>query len=235
MALPKIDKPIFTIKAPSDGREIQYTPYSVKEEKIFLIAQESNDTKHNLIATKQILGNCIISEDINKMPMIDVEYLLIAIRSKSVGSIIELSIKDEDENAKIKVEMDLDTVQIIRNEKHTNKIKLNDQFTLVLRYPTINEMFLLAEADTTEKRMMVNYEILKKCLYQIISDDEIFNFDDETPEAIDSWLDEIDSATKNKLNEFFDTAPLMRYEFPYVNSKGEKKTLVIQGLDSFFQ
>lgn len=235
MALPVIDKPIFTIKAPTDGREIKYKPYSVKEEKILLIAQQSNDSKQSLLATKQVLNNCIIDEDVDKMAMIDVEYTLLAIRSKSVGSIIELMIKDGNKDAKVKVEMNLDNVSIIRDENHSNMIKLNDTYTLVMRYPTINESFLLIEADTPEKRAMANFEIMKRCLYQIVSEDDVFSFDDETSEAIDTWLDDIDSATKNKLNAFFDTSPVIRYEFPFKNSAGEERTIVIQGIDSFFK
>ena len=234
MALPKIDKPIYTMIAPSDGREMKYRPYTVKEEKILLTAQQSKSPKQSFIATKQVLTNCIIDEDIDTMPMIDVEFALISIRSKSVGNIIEFSIKGDETNERIKAEIDLNLTTIVKNPDHNKHIKLNDEFTLIMKYPTINEAILVLETETIEERTAMNYIIMRRCLDKLVTEDSVSSFANETDEDIDSWLDDLDSKVREKMQQFFDTAPVVKYEFPYVTKSGEKKTLVIQGLESFF-
>lgn len=248
--LPKIKLPIFSLKAPSDNREIRYRPWTVKEEKIMLIAQQGardligienpdlekiiEATKQNMLAVGQIVNNCVIDEiDVMKMPMIDFEYVFVAIRAKSVGNVIELTLKENDE--KISVDVDVENISVIRNEKHSNKIQLSDDISVIMQYPTFaNSVRSIEARGNKELEAISQFETLRDCLKSVVSGDEIFDFENETEESVNEWLDDLSNDDIQKIQEFFVTAPVLRYDFPYVNQEGEEKILTIQGFDSFF-
>jgi hypothetical protein len=232
MALPKIDLPIYELELPSTGKKVKYRPFTVKEEKILLTAQESKDADQILISVKQVINNCLIDYDIDTLALFDLEYLLINIRSKSIDNIIKFEITEPESEDKIQLELDISKVKIEKDPKHTNKIKLNDTYTLFLKYPNVDEFFgfLVNEKVGSEK----NLEIMLSCMDKLVSEDEVYNFKDFTKKEIDDFVESLHADNIRKLKEFFDTIPKIRHEIPYKNKKGENKTFVIQGTQTFF-
>lgn len=250
MALPKIDKPMYKLYLPSNGKEVLYRAMLAKEEKILLIAQQESQqasqskdankiaeaAKQAILASLQVVNNCTITDGIvsDKMSMIDFEYLFVGIRAKSQMNIIDITLNDEHKK-KISVEVDIENIEVMRNEEHSNVIKLTDDISLIMRYPNLNATLKRIDAslDPT-KSVAVQYEIMRDCMEAVVEGDDVSKFDDEEIEHIDNWIDELDRASLNKIDNFFTTAPVLKYSFPYIDSKGEKKTLNIQGFESFF-
>jgi hypothetical protein len=232
MPLPKIDLPLYELKLPSTGSKIHYKPFTVKEEKILLTAQQSKDPDQIVTAIKQIINNCVVDYDMEKLALFDLEYLIINIRSKSVDNSVEFEIEDPDTNEKIKLELNLEDVKIHRDENHTNEIKLDDTYTLFLKYPSIDlfSKILKEETITQEK----SFEILISCIDKLASEDDVYNFKDFTKKQVDDFVESLQSDVIKKIKLFFDTMPKVRHEIPYINSNGDEKTFTIQGTQSFF-
>jgi len=232
MPLPKIDLPIYQCELPSTGKTIKFRPFSVKEEKILLTAQESEDPKQIVLAIKQILSNCLIDVDINKLAVFDFEYLLIVLRSKSVDNLVEFEIKDPETEEQVKLEIDISKVKVEKDPNHTNKIDLTP-YSLFLKYPNIDEIDVLFKKDS-DNNPDANYDILISSLDKLVLDDEIYLFKDFSKKEIDDFVESLGSNIIVKIRTFFETMPKIRHEVPYVNSKGENKTFIIQGTQSFF-
>jgi hypothetical protein len=232
MPLPKIELPLYELTLPSNGNKIQYRPFTVKEEKILLTAQQSEDSEQIVMAIKQIVNNCIQEYDIDKLALFDLEYILINIRSRSVDNNVEFEIKDPDTDEKIKLKLNLQNVKVYKDENHTNRIPVDDKYTLFLKYPTIDDFasILNKEELSAEK----SYEILISCIDILASEDEVYNFKDFTKKQVDEFVESLNSDVTKKIKTFFDTMPKVRHEMPYKNSKGEEKVFTIQGTQSFF-
>jgi hypothetical protein len=232
MALPKIELPIYQCELPSTGKKIKFRPFTVKEEKILLTAQESKETEQILISIKQILTNCMLDKDVAELAVFDIEYLLIQLRSKSVDNKVEFEITDPATEEKIKLELDLGTVKVERNKEHTNKVVISDQYTLFLKYPTIDnfEALMSKEEPTAED----SYNLMISCLEKLASEDEVFNFKDFSKEEIDEFVESLHSDMIKKIKIFFDTMPKVRHEIKYQNSKGDSNVFVIEGTQTFF-
>ena len=232
MALPKIDLPIYELILPSNGKKLQYRPFTVKEEKILLTAQQSKESEQIIIAIKQIVNNCIIDYDVDKLALFDLEYLMINIRSKSVDSNVEFEIEDPDTKEKVKLVLNLENVKVQRDERHTNKIQVDDTYTLFLKYPTIDDFSdIIGKADLPPEK---TYEILMSCIDKLASEDDVYNFKDFNKKQVDEFIDSLNADVTKKIKIFFDTMPKVRHEMPYKNSNGEEKVFTIQGTQSFF-
>ena len=232
MPLPKIDLPLYELTLPSNGKKIHYRPFTVKEEKILLTAQQSKDADQIVTAIKQIVNNCIVDYDIDKLALFDLEYALINIRSKSVDNNVEFEIEDPDTKEKIKLVLNLENVKVHRDENHTNRIPIDDTWTLFLKYPTIDDF-----ADILKKNELSpekSYEILISSIDKLVSNDEVHNFKDFTKKQVDEFIDSLHADVTKKIKTFFDTIPKVRHEMPYKNSKGDEKVFTIQGTQSFF-
>jgi hypothetical protein len=232
MALPIIDVPIFELELPSNGKKVHYKPFRVKEEKILLIAQESKDPKQILTAIKQIVSNCLVDYSINDLSLFDLEYLLLSIRSKSIDNKIEFEIEDPETKEKISLTLDLSEVKVSKNPNHSNRIKIDEQYTLFLKYPTIDDFaeVISNENMTSEKSL----KILLSCIDKLVSEDEVYNFKDFNQKQIDDFVDSLHSDVTKKMKEFFDTIPKIRHEISYTNSAGKNKTFVVEGTQTFF-
>lgn len=232
MPLPKIELPLYELTLPSAGKKIKYVPFTVKEEKILLTAQQSKDPDQIVTAIKQIINNCVVDYDTEKLALFDLEYLIINIRSKSVDNNVEFEIEDPDTNEKVKLELNLEDVKIYRDDRHTNKIQLDDTYTLFLKYPSI-DLFsqIIKEENISQEK---SFEILISCIDKLASEDEVYNFKDFTKKQVDDFVESLQSDVIKKIKLFFDTMPKVRHEIPYVNSKGEEKIFTIQGTQSFF-
>lgn len=232
MALPKIDLPIFELKLPSTGKKIKYRPFTVKEEKILLVAQESKETSQEILAVKQIVNNCLIDIDISEIAMFDLEYIMLMLRSRSVDNTIEFSIKDPDTNESIKLSLDIEKVKVLKSEEHSNKIKINDEYTLFLKYPTIDQYIKISDLDQSDP--LLNYYMMIGCLDKLASEDEVHNFKDYSDEEIDAFVETFSGDVVKGIQRFFETMPKLRHELPYKNKNGDEKTFVIEGTKTFF-
>jgi glycine cleavage system regulatory protein len=232
MALPKIDLPLYQCELPSTGKKIKYTPFTVKEEKILLTAQESKDTSQIILAIKQILNNCLQGIDVSQLSVFDIEYMLIQLRSRSVDNMTEFEITDPETEEKIKLELNLADVKVRRDDKHTDKIKISDEYTLFLRYPTIDQFedLLDKEGQSAED----SYNIMIACLDKLASKDDVYKFSDFPKKEVDDFIESLHGDTIKSIKTFFDTMPRVRHEIPYTNSKGSKKTFVLEGTQTFF-
>lgn len=231
MALPKIDLPLYELELFSTKKKVKYRPFTVKEEKILLLAQESSDIDQALLAIKQVVNNCLVGFDVETLPMFDLEYILLSLRIKSIDNKAEFYVTDPETQERVKLEFDLSDVKLKTEKEHTNRIKLNDEYTLFLKYPTIDQFAIyLSSKDTTES----NYEIMVACLDKVASEKTVYNFKDFSKEEIDDFLNDLQGDIIKKIQNFFETMPRLRHELKYVNKNGNEKTFVIEGMKSFF-
>lgn len=230
--LPKIDLPLFELELPSTGDKIKYRPFSVKEEKILLVAQESDDPEQTVLSVKQIVNNCLVDTNVEKLAMFDLEYILLMLRSKSVDNNIKFGVKDPDTEENVELEIDLNEVKVTRDEEHTNQIRINEEYVLFLRYPTIEEFIKIAGSDP--KDPLTNYFIMISCLDKVASEEDVHKFSDYKDEEIDEFMESLQGDVIQKIQTFFETMPKLRHEMKYTNSKGKEQTFVIEGMRSFF-
>ena len=230
MSLPKIDLPLFELTLPSTGKKLKYRPFNVREEKILLLAQEAGDLDQIVLAIKQIITNCVIDVKVDELPMFDLEYILIHIRSKSVNNEIEFSIVDAETEESIKLKLDLNTVVLKVNEKHTKKIAINDEYTLIMKYPTIDKIKELRESEDSD------YELMVGSIDLLISNDgdKIYKFSEFSKQEVTTFIEDLNAKTIADIKFFFETLPVLRVEFAYKNNLGNDRTFVLEGLNSFF-
>ena len=232
MALPKIDLPIMELTLPSSGEKVKYRPFTVKEEKILLIGQASEDPMQEMLAAKQVINNCLIDVDVSELAVFDLEYVLLVLRARSVNNIVEFNIKDSDTEEQITLTLDIDNVSITKNEEHSREIKINDEYTLFLKYPTIDEFIKISTIE--EDDPLTDYLSLCTCLDFVASEDEVHYFKDYNQEQIDAFMDDLSGEVVKDIQKFFETSPKLRHELPYTNKNGDEKTFVIEGMRAFF-
>lgn len=224
--------PTFEMVLPSSGETVKYRPFTVKEEKILLIAQEGDDIKSAINAVKQVVNNCLIEVDIEKFAMFDLEYILLLLRSKSVDNNVKFAIRDLDTDETVELELNLDDVKVTTVDEHTNKIRVNEEYTMFLRYPTINQFVEFIEGDQEDP--LVTYNIMVSCLDKVASENEVFHFKDFSREEIDKFMDDLSGDVLVQIKRFFDTMPKLRHEMKYKNKNGDDKIFVLEGMKSFF-
>ena len=232
MALPKIDLPIFELKLPSTGENIKYRPFTVKEEKIFLIAQESKEAEQEVLAVKQVVNNCLIDHNVDTMPMFDLEYVMLVLRSKSVNNVIEFQVTDPETEEKIELSLDIEQVIVEMPEKGTEQVKINEDYSLFLKYPSINEYAKIATMDAEDP--LVNYTMMVSCLDKVASEDEVFEFATHTDNEIRDFVDGLSTDVIKGIQNFFEKMPKLRHEMKYTNKEGKDQTFVVEGMRSFF-
>lgn len=232
MALPKIDIPIQELTLPSSGEKIKYRPFSVKEEKILLVGQESDDPTSQVLAAKQVVNNCLIDKDVSELAMFDLEYVLLYLRARSVNNLINFSVRDEDTAERVDLEIDIDDVKVVHNPEHTNEIAINDDYRLFLKYPTIDEFAQLTTLDQNDP--LTDYIMLTSCIDYVASEDEVHYFKEYGREEIDEFMDNLTAKSIKSITAFFETMPKLRHEVSYTNSEGNEKVFVVEGMQTFF-
>lgn len=233
MGLPKIDLPIFETKLISTGRKkIKYRPFTVKEEKILLIAQESDDIDQIILAIKQIINNCCQDVVVEDLPMFDMEYLLMQIRGKSVNNVIDFQITDPETDKPVKLELDIDEIKMIKPKGHNNEIAISDTAFIVMKYPTIDQVktFLNPEQDESQNV----FDIMLSCVESVVDGDVVYSLNDFTDEEVFEFVESFTTETVNGIKQFFDTMPVMKCEKEYVNANGDEKKVVLEGVETFF-
>lgn len=229
--LPKIKHPIFKTKLLSNEVEISYRPFTVKEEKILLLAKQAKDMEQISTAITQVISNCILSDiEIETLPLFDITYLLLAIRSISISNGIKFTIEDDETGEDIQLEVNIDNITLEKNPDHNNIIKLDDNNVMVMKYPAMQVMAMLQEDDAEGL-----YKIMLSCIDHIVSDESnVINASDFSFEEMNEFVESLDSETLQMMQKFFNTIPEIKHTIKYKNSAGTEKTFVIQGLDNFF-
>ncbi len=229
MNLPQLQTPVYKTKLISNNKEILFRPFLVKEEKILLTSMETKETDTIIENYIQILKNCILSEntDIEKLPSFDCILLFIELRKKSIGEIIDISIKDPEINKYFDVEMDLNNIKIInKRKKNNNKIQLTEDIGIVLKYPTIKEALSLG----LEKNINNNFEkisdILISCIDKIYDSDKIYEIENYTKEEIIKFIDQLTPSMVSDISSFFSNMPKIIYENTYPSPFSQKKIQV---------
>jgi hypothetical protein len=233
MALPKLDTPIYQLELPSNQQVVKYRPFLVKEQKILMMAQDADDKEDSYNMLAEIVDGCTFNNvDIKTMPIFDFEYLFMKIRCKSVGESAELSVLCPDDGVtRVPVTVNLDGIDVQVEDGHSNVIGVNDSIKIIMRYPTVNDIKSVGEAETLNNVMT----LLKVCINEIHDGDTIHNMIDVTSKELDEFIDSLPTETFEKMAIFFDTMPKLTHVIEVKNPKTEVTSeVVIQGMESFF-
>ena len=238
MPLPKIATPTYELELPSTGKTIQYRPFLVKEEKLLVIALESEDTKQITTAIKAVLKSCVLTKGIkvDHLPTFDIEYLFLIIRGKSVGEEVDVNIIAPDDGVtEIPVQINLDDIQVQKSEEHTNEIVLDDSLRMEMKYPSLSE-FINSNFDFNEEdNMEKSFDLIGSCIDKIYNEEEVWAAGDCTKKEIKDFLEQMNSKQFKEIERFFETMPKLSHKIEITNPKTKKKSeVVLEGLSSFF-
>ena len=238
MPLPKIATPTYELELPSTGKTVQYRPFLVKEEKLLVIALESEDTKQITTAIKAVIKACIKTRGVKveALPTFDIEYLFLNIRGKSVGENLDVNIIcPDDKETEVKVNINLDDIKCHKNEGHTNKIKLDDSLMMEMKYPSLDE-FIKSNFDLEEKNQMdQSFDLIASCIDKIYSEEEVWASEDCTKKEMSEFLESMNSSQFKEIETFFETMPKLSHTIKVTNPKTKVESdVVLEGLASFF-
>tara|TARA_R110000868_G_scaffold6275_1_gene35755 strand:- start:513 stop:1232 length:720 start_codon:yes stop_codon:yes gene_type:complete len=238
MPLPRINAPQYELELPSTKETIQYRPFLVKEEKLLVIALESEDTKQITTAIKNVIKNCIITKGIKveTLPTFDIEYLFLNIRGKSVGEEIEVNvICPDDEETNVPVKIDLDSIKVQFNEEHKKQIKVDKNIMMEMKYPSLDQ-FIKTNFDFTQNNAMEqSFDLIASCIDKIYTEEEVWSSADVTKKELIDFLEQMNSAQFKEIEKFFETMPKLSHKVKITNPKTKVESeVVIEGLASFF-
>ena len=234
MALPQLNTATYELELPSTGETVKYRPFLVKEQKILMIAQESDDIKQIEKAFADIISACTFGEiEPYKIPLFDVEYIFLRIRGKSVGEKVTLNLLCPDDNeTTVSVDVDLEKIDVLMNKDHTNKVDLTDDISLVMKYPTLSSM----SGFDNQGEVLSIFDMVKNCIHEIHSSEEIYNSIDVTDKEMDEFIGNMSTQNFDDVGKFFDTIPKLQHVITIKNPKTKKKgEIVLEGLQSFFE
>ena len=238
MPLPTIATPTYELELPSTKQKINYRPFLVKEEKLLVLALESEDTKQITTAIKTVLKNCISTKGIKveTLPTFDIEFLFLNIRGKSVGEEIELTITaPDDETTSVEIKIDVDDIKVQENKDHTKKIKIDDNLMMEMKYPSLDQ-FIQNNFDFSEKNQMdQSFKLIGTCIDKIYTEEEVWAVADCTKKEVNDFLDSMNSNQFKGVEKFFETMPKLSHTVTVTNPNTEVESeVVIEGLASFF-
>jgi len=231
MALPKLNTPTYELELPSTSKKIKYRPFLVKEQKILMMAQDSEDETEISEAVGSLVQSCTFGEiDPKTSPMFDIEFLFLKIRGKSVGDKIELNlICPDDGKTQVKKTIDLEDVGIHMLEDHTNEIAVSDECKIIFRYPILSDMKGVAVSDISSA-----FSVISSCISEIHYGDDIYNKNDISKKDIEEFIDSLTGEQFEKVTGFFQTMPKLRYVVEVINPETKKSNeIVVEGLQSF--
>jgi len=233
MALPKLNTMTYELELPSNGKTIKYRPFLVKEQKILMIAQESEEDKQIENAFAQIITDCTFGElDPYDMAMFDLEYVFLQLRSKSVGEKVKLKLICPDDNeTEVEVEIDLKNVDVQMTEDHTNVVTLTKDISMIMKYPSLADM----DGFDPQGQILSLFEMIKRCILEIRDGETVHNKVDISNKDLDKFIDSMSTENFEGLSNFFETMPKLRHVIKVTNPKTKKKSEIpIEGLQSFF-
>ncbi len=239
MPLPKISTPTYELEIPSTGKKIKYRPFLVREEKILIMALESEDMKQITDAIVQILGDCILTRGVKVVDLatFDIEYLFLNVRAKSVGEVIELKVVCQDDGeTEVDVELDVDSIKVKKEKNHKNIIKLDDSLSMKMKYPSLTQFvdnnFDYKQEDTSVDKSL---EMITSCIEMIYNDEECWSTADSTKQEMEEFVEQMNTKQFKEIEEFFSTMPKLSHTIAVKNPKTKKTSeIVLEGLASFF-
>ena len=210
MPLPKIATPTYELEIPSTKKKIKYRPFLVKEEKILLLAMETNDPKEIAESVKNVINNCIITRGVkvDKLSTFDIEYLFLNIRGKSVGEEVEVMVTcPDDEETQVPMVINLDEIKVVKDPKHNRDIKLDDELTLRMKYPSLNEFVKSNFSNEEDMSIDDTFGMITGCIEQIYNEEESWASSDSTPKELREFLEQLTSTQFKEIETFFETMP----------------------------
>lgn len=230
MSLPTILHPTFLINVYSKEKEYKFRPFLIQEEKILLIANESDSELDKINAIKQIISNCCVEDlDVEDLATFDLEYIFLKLRARSVNNISEMAFKDLEDEKTYNFKVDLDKIELTINPEHTNKVKVTDDITIVLKYPKISLMNDFNENTTATE---VSNSLLLHSVDKIYDNETVY--EDYTMEELSQFIESLPITASEQFNRFFDTMPKLYHKLEYVNEKGNERSIELTSLQDFF-
>ena len=237
MPLPKINTPTYELTLPSNGKKIKYRPFLVREEKILIMALETEDQKQITTAIIQILTACIMTRSVklNELATFDIEYLFLNVRSKSVGETISLNlICPDDEKTSVEVSIDLDSIKVKKDSSHTNIVKLDDNLSLKLKYPSMKQ-FIESNFEAGVETVSNTMDVVISSIDMIYNEEESWNASESTKKELGDFIDQLNTKHFKLIENFFDTMPKLSHKVKVKNPKTDvESTVLLEGLAAFF-
>ena len=237
MALPKIKIPLFDVTIPSIKKDAKYRPFLVKEEKILLIAQSGGTKKEMVNSLKQVINNCVTlldgtDVDVDALTTFDLEYLFLKIRSKSVDNVVTLKYVDHEDEKEYEFKVALDDIEIQYNPDHSNKVKVDDDIGIILKYPTAN---IINNFDNEElSQAEISLAMVKECIDKIYDKEQVYLASECEPGELEEFVDSMNVKAFEGIQKFFETMPKLYHKIEYTNSKGTARVIELTTLDDFF-
>ena len=237
MPLPKINTPTYELTLPSNGKKIKYRPFLVREEKILIMALETEDQKQITAAIIQILTACIMTRGVklNELATFDIEYLFLNVRSKSVGETISLNlICPDDEKTSVEVSIDLDSIKVKKDKSHTNIVKLDDNLSLKLKYPSMKQ-FIESNFEAGVETVSNTMDVVISSIDMIYNEEESWNASESSKKELEDFIDQLNTKQFKLIENFFDTMPKLSHKIKVKNPKTDvESTVLLEGLAAFF-
>ena len=239
MPLPKINTPTYELTLPSNRKKVKYRPFLVREEKILVLALESEDQKQITDAIIQIIGDCLITKnvDVTKLPTFDIEYLFLNVRSKSVGETVEVNVTcPDDGKTKVETSINIDDIKVIKDKDHKLIVQLDDKYSMKLKYPSFNQ-FIESNFDLTENNSEVNksMSMIVSCIDMIYDEEESWDASDSSERELEEFVEQLNSKQFKLIEKFFETMPKLSHKVKVTNPKTDVESeVVLEGLASFF-
>ncbi len=239
MPLPKIATPTYELELPSSGKRIKYRPFLVKEEKVLILALESENIKQITTAIKSILKDCISTRiKIDQLPTFDIEYIFLNIRGKSVGESLELEVTcPDDDKTVVPVKVYIDEIEVQQDEDHTNEIDLDGNLTLRMKYPSLEEFIQNNFEFGTEDESVIerSFDVIASCIDMVYDKDDVWTAADCTKKELIEWLETLNSSQFKEIEKFFESMPKLTHTFKVKNPETKVESEVtLEGLASFF-
>jgi hypothetical protein len=239
MPLPKIATPTYELELPSTEKTISYRPFLVKEEKLLVLALESEDNKQITTAIKTVIKNCISTKGIKveTLPTFDIEYLFLNIRGKSVGEELDINIVcPDDKKTEVPVTINLDDIHVQKDDDHTKQIRIDTNIMMEMKYPSLDE-FIKNNFDFGEgNQMEQSFDLIASCIDKIYTEDEVWSTADCTKKEVKEFLESMNSSQFKDIEKFFETMPKLQHTITVTNPKTKVKSdVVLEGLASFFE
>ena len=242
MPLPKIATPTYELVLPSSNRKIKFRPFLVKEEKVLILAMESQDTTQIANAVKDVISNCIITRGIkvDKLSTFDIEYLFLNIRGKSVGESVDLIVTcPDDGTTTVPVKIYIDEIKVEQSENHTRDINLDGVYTLRMKYPSLNQFIETNFAIAQENEKITvedSFKMIASCIDVVFSAEESWSASDSTTKELNDWLGTLDSRQFKQIEDFFETMPKLSHTIKVTNPNTKVESDVkLEGITSFFE
>ena len=238
MPLPKINTPTYDLTLPSTGKKIKYRPFLVREEKILIMALETEDTQQISNAVVQILDECILTKGVNvtKLATFDIEYLFLNVRSKSVGETVEVNIVCPDDNkTSVQMEINIDSIKVQKTRGHKSTVKLDDQYSMKLKYPSLDEFIDSNFESSEESDVNKSLNMITSCIEMIYDEEESWSASDSTKQELEEFIEQLNSKQFKSIEKFFETMPRLSHKVKVTNPTTEVESeVVLEGLASFF-